>query len=550
MSNSNKSSISFILSEDMPSSPSPSISSLSSSPSSPSSSISLPNQSFNKSSTQETVSLKIIQQPLHAKVSPKPNTTTNSYSITTLSEHRPIHPPPVLQLSFNNTSNPNTKKKFSNNTHLLPFNDQAESEFHQTAEVISLLNNNGVMPHWAHLPTYFVSTQLVDIEDGKHYNDYKNALKNQDIKINNDDFFGSSVCSGMRINIPSMNSSSSPSSNIIDTIPNYKRVNKSNNYVTCFAFGDISVRKTGNFVLLFSLFQFLDNKVTFIDKTLSQPFTVYTQKNFPGSLTSTPLTRFLYKHGARIRQRKRQANRNMKNLTLNKKRCHFEMDNYSVDNNCNFNKRITYDQNYIAPYNYHHQQQLDNNYGNITPLDFERRSISYNQYNTIPSYSNNNNHHNNTIVNSQQTDPCPLSPYYNPNHHYHQQQQQSISHIPQHQHTPKSYFDYVNQNQHINPRRNVSEPQIRNNSVAYHYDNNYPQQIDYRSPSYGTYPTADVSPITNNFDTSSSSGGSPISYASNTLPKNFKNIKLPSISELSRKVPQINNHSIWLSFYY
>ncbi|KAK9451176.1 velvet factor-domain-containing protein, partial [Limtongia smithiae] len=72
-----------------------------------------------------------------------------------------------------------------------------------------------------------------------------------------------------------------------------------------FVFGDISVKLEGRFRLQFSLFEMLDGaQVEFIKSVISDPFTVFSSKQFPGVLESTSLSRQFSDQGVRLRLRK------------------------------------------------------------------------------------------------------------------------------------------------------------------------------------------------------------------------------------------------------
>ncbi|KAK9383920.1 velvet factor-domain-containing protein [Kockiozyma suomiensis] len=71
-----------------------------------------------------------------------------------------------------------------------------------------------------------------------------------------------------------------------------------------FVFGDISVKLEGRFRLQFSLFEMLDSQVEFITSIMTDVFTVYSAKQFPGVLESTALSRQFSDQGVRLRLRK------------------------------------------------------------------------------------------------------------------------------------------------------------------------------------------------------------------------------------------------------
>ncbi|KAI9498040.1 velvet factor [Zychaea mexicana] len=71
-----------------------------------------------------------------------------------------------------------------------------------------------------------------------------------------------------------------------------------------FVFGDLSVRKEGNYKLHFSLFEIVEGSVQNRKTVLSDVFSVYTAKNFPSPLETTFLSRTFSDQGVKIRIRK------------------------------------------------------------------------------------------------------------------------------------------------------------------------------------------------------------------------------------------------------
>ncbi|KAI4180696.1 MAG: hypothetical protein L6R41_007061 [Letrouitia leprolyta] len=71
-----------------------------------------------------------------------------------------------------------------------------------------------------------------------------------------------------------------------------------------FVFGDLSVRVEGEYRLRFSLFEMLKTQVVYIKYVLSEPFTVYSSKAFPGMSESTFMSRSFGDQGVRLRIRK------------------------------------------------------------------------------------------------------------------------------------------------------------------------------------------------------------------------------------------------------
>ncbi|KAH8547799.1 velvet factor [Umbelopsis sp. PMI_123] len=71
-----------------------------------------------------------------------------------------------------------------------------------------------------------------------------------------------------------------------------------------FVFGDLAVKEEGEFRLLFSLFEIEDTVVRARKTILSDVFTVYAPRHFPGPLPSTFLSRSFSDQGVRMRIRK------------------------------------------------------------------------------------------------------------------------------------------------------------------------------------------------------------------------------------------------------
>ncbi|RFU27731.1 hypothetical protein B7463_g8607, partial [Scytalidium lignicola] len=71
-----------------------------------------------------------------------------------------------------------------------------------------------------------------------------------------------------------------------------------------FVFGDLSVKLEGQFRLQFSLYEMRGTTCYYIKSIISEPFTVYPGKNWPGMSESTFLTRSFSDQGVRLRLRK------------------------------------------------------------------------------------------------------------------------------------------------------------------------------------------------------------------------------------------------------
>ncbi|ORZ26236.1 velvet factor-domain-containing protein [Absidia repens] len=75
-----------------------------------------------------------------------------------------------------------------------------------------------------------------------------------------------------------------------------------------FVFADISVRLEGDYRLKFTLFEIVSEHVQRLASVISDPFTVYSPKYFPGMSESSLLTRLFSEQGVRIRIRKDTRN--------------------------------------------------------------------------------------------------------------------------------------------------------------------------------------------------------------------------------------------------
>ncbi|KAI8095495.1 velvet factor-domain-containing protein [Thamnidium elegans] len=76
-----------------------------------------------------------------------------------------------------------------------------------------------------------------------------------------------------------------------------------------FVFSDISVRAEGNYRLRMCLFNIKESTVNYNLSVLTEPFTVYSAKTFPGMYRSCPLVQNFAKQGLKIRIRKESGPR-------------------------------------------------------------------------------------------------------------------------------------------------------------------------------------------------------------------------------------------------
>jgi hypothetical protein len=245
------------------------------------------------------LSLKLIQKPSHAKVTPRLPVGV----FPPFGEHRPIHPPPVLQLKvdgFNPHHEHNHQLSDEYLDHLVNPNDPKSVERVEELKVIRELRENKI-PSWTHYSTFFVIARLCsddenDVSHLFHSNIQEDSLDNL--------LIGTKVSSGMCVPLKL----ASPSNSYLSqTLP--KENLHSCDFATTFVFSDLSVRKVGKFKLRFDLFEVFEGKISKRSQIFSNEFQVYTPKKFPGSSPSTSLTSFLFKQGARIRQRKRPSHK-------------------------------------------------------------------------------------------------------------------------------------------------------------------------------------------------------------------------------------------------
>ncbi|KAJ2891433.1 hypothetical protein IWW38_003621 [Coemansia aciculifera] len=81
-----------------------------------------------------------------------------------------------------------------------------------------------------------------------------------------------------------------------------------------FVFPDLSIRKDGEYRFRFSFFDLKSNMSDLINTTahikarkFSEPFRVYSAKQFPGMIESTPLSKHFAKQGVKIPVRKESS---------------------------------------------------------------------------------------------------------------------------------------------------------------------------------------------------------------------------------------------------
>ncbi|GMM32960.1 hypothetical protein DASC09_002850 [Saccharomycopsis crataegensis] len=337
-------------------------------------------------------SISILQQPIHSKVTPRSH--YNNRISPPLSEHRPILPPPVLKLVINHSgdNHPRTEPSIVDDSM-----NMAEDNF-ETRKVLASLANETPLPKDTYYSTFFVTAEIVDLNEPDTEGSSEDSKNKTSSSLDNDTLCGSKVSSGMYIKLPMSNSSMTSTGNKGKKRAENKMATKRNHdYAVCFVFGDISVRKLGKFKLLFKLYEFKDYKIQFKHKILSDVFTVYSQKKFPGSIPSTPLNTFLYKHGARIRQRKSRTeptNGAAASSSINVS----NDDNNDKLSNANDKKRsfsLTATEGFQGHSN--HKRPLTNNqYHYISPVPFHSNSPLPSPMTTGSQSSSSNNNTNNT----------------------------------------------------------------------------------------------------------------------------------------------------------
>ena len=98
-----------------------------------------------------------------------------------------------------------------------------------------------------------------------------------------------------------------PSTNLTGTLVSslHELKDQDNNKMGLFVFGDLSVEVEGDFRLKFTLFEMGKGAATHLQSIISDRFTVFRRKSFPGMAESTPLSRSLVDQGVKLRLRKK-----------------------------------------------------------------------------------------------------------------------------------------------------------------------------------------------------------------------------------------------------
>ncbi|KAF7730821.1 hypothetical protein EC973_001339 [Apophysomyces ossiformis] len=190
--------------------------------------------------------LVIRQQPQRAKV-----------SVINERDRRPIEPPPILQMHWLNCSAEDTKYVSKTGTKKKAFVVQSTQKTYSDDR------------KYLQSPFYFMVANLVPASDPT-----KLLLPSQDY------LSGSTVSSLYRLR------------DIDNTDGGF------------FVFGDLAVKKEGKYQLQFSLFEIVEGVVQNRTTMLSDVFTVFVPKRFPGPLEATFLSRTFSDQGVKMRIRK------------------------------------------------------------------------------------------------------------------------------------------------------------------------------------------------------------------------------------------------------
>ncbi|ONH68672.1 hypothetical protein BON22_1166 [Cyberlindnera fabianii] len=223
-------------------------------------------------------SLSIIQQPKNAKVS----TRANGRAFPPFSEHRPIHPPPVLQLRVDGFQPKHESQLTDELINDIKSTHARCTERIQELEVIQKMRECRI-PAWAHYSTFFVTARLRSAKE----NSDKLLPHSHNLKAVEDLLIGTNVASGMPLSLK-MTSSSNQQLNHL--LPQEK--SKASSHGIVFVLPDLSVRKVGLFKLKFDLFEVYKGDVFWRSEIYSDEIQIYTPKKFPGSTPSSPLTTY------------------------------------------------------------------------------------------------------------------------------------------------------------------------------------------------------------------------------------------------------------------
>ncbi|RKP38260.1 velvet factor [Dimargaris cristalligena] len=91
------------------------------------------------------------------------------------------------------------------------------------------------------------------------------------------------------------------SGSLVSSVNNLRDINDQRG--AFFVFPDLSIRLEGVYRLKFHLYELVDTMVYFRHCIISDPFTVYSPKRFPGMTESTELSKAFANQGLKIRVR-------------------------------------------------------------------------------------------------------------------------------------------------------------------------------------------------------------------------------------------------------
>ncbi|KAI9485929.1 MAG: velvet factor-domain-containing protein [Benjaminiella poitrasii] len=118
-----------------------------------------------------------------------------------------------------------------------------------------------------------------------------------------------------------------------------------------FVFPDISVRLEGNYRLQMCLFEIQEQSVNYITSVLTEQFTVYSAKNFPGMQRSCPLIKSFAEQGLKIRIRKESGPRLSRRTSKTSRQNSAVRQTLTIMDNENNMTAVTNDNNTSIPVN-------------------------------------------------------------------------------------------------------------------------------------------------------------------------------------------------------
>ncbi|CAO3633295.1 unnamed protein product [Cunninghamella blakesleeana] len=177
-----------------------------------------------------------------------------------------------------------------------------------------------------------------------------------------------------------------------------------------FVFADISVRLEGRYRLKFTLFEIVGETVQRLVSVISDPFTVYSPKYFPGMSESTSLTKSFSDQGVRIRIRKdtrhatkRQRTNKMEdeeddemNYSINHPHSHYQQHHHPNDNNMinnNNNNNINHHHHLNDNINIDNNNNNNNNNSNNNNNNNNNNNMSHHHHSSMNHHLPMNDHH-------------------------------------------------------------------------------------------------------------------------------------------------------------